>query len=171
MAAVTWGAARSGRSHLDLAGILLGVGKEIAQGFPGHIVIGDHHADVPRDDRDREEVLVFELCDVQNPVEQGVFRRHQQGVAVGRLVMDPLNGNGPRRAGLVLQDDLFAERLFHIRRRGPDDVVRRAAGAPLDDPREVLDRKIRRLGGGQETNGQQRDNSIQPFQFSHVHTS
>ena len=140
-------ASRTGRPHVDLAGIGLGIGDELGNGFRRKRGIDDHHIVGLHRARDRcdvaDEIELEILIDRRVPrVRCGSFK---QRIAIGTCPHDRFGGEVASGAGAVFDDELLAEPLGdHLPGEPCHDVVDAAGGiADQQTAPAVTDRSAR----------------------------
>jgi hypothetical protein len=114
------------------------------------------HQRCPGQQRDRRQILerIVRHVGKQILVERDLGRRsNQQRVAVGRTLGDKLRPDHAARAGLVLDDEILAERLAELDRQYARHQIGAAAGGVGHDD---VDRPVRPIlcRGGHRTNQQ-----------------
>ncbi len=141
------GAAGAGRSEIELAGILFGVGDELRHRVGRHRRVHFHHHRQIGDQRQHPEVfhrIVRQLL-VEHRIEhEDRRRRDEQRVTVGLGAGHGFGGDGALRTGLVLDDDRLLQVPAEILADQPaEDIGRTARGIGNDE----LDRTRRIIGG------------------------
>ena len=111
------GGAGAGRAEIDLAGIGLGVGDQLGDGFGRKRRM--HHQRIRRvaDQADRRKILARIVADVlveRRPDRERAGIAEHQRVAVGLALRDRLGADGAAGAGPVVDHDLFAEQFAHL---------------------------------------------------------
>ena len=137
--------ARTGGALLDLAGVGLHFSQQVFESLPGFVGRGHHQHVAASNDVDGVELAVVQLADAQHGVQLGVFCADQQRVAIRRLLVDEVGGNGAHATRFVLQHNFLAQGFFSVRHEGTGNHVGGTTGAPLDHARELTVRVS--LGG------------------------
>ena len=123
------------RGHVHLAGIGLGVGDELRNGFCRNVRAHRHDVRRARDASDGHDIA--NEVEVQLGIKRGVDRirriDQQNGVAVGRGVHDRFGADVVSGSGLVLDDELLAEPLRQPLRDHARGDVGAAAGREWHD--------------------------------------
>ena len=128
-------AANPGRSHVDLAGIALGVGNELGNGLGGNRRMNRQDTGQASDACNRRDVS--NEIELKSLIERRIDRRRrrdeQQGIAIRRRMHDGLGGDIGRRAGAVLHHELLTEPLGEPSAQQARGDVISARGGKTDD--------------------------------------
>lgn len=144
------GGAGAGGGEVQLAGLALGLGDELAERF--HAGAGGHHEHVREGHAhgDGGQVLQRVVAHLHH-VGRDAQRAHgaeQQHGTIRRAVGDPGMGELAARAGLVLDDDALADVFAQLLGDDAGRDVGRAAGSEADhEGHGFLGREVLRMGG------------------------
>src|SRR6266700_7963536 len=103
----------AGRRHADFAGIGLGVGDEVGNGFGWNRWVYHHNVGASADARDRRNVadeIVSEVV-VERPVDRVAETAQEKRVAVGRRTYNRLGTNIAAAACPIVDNKLLPEAL------------------------------------------------------------
>ena len=131
------------RRERDRLGLRFRQRDELAEVLGGHRRMDDEHVRIARDERNRRQVLQRverHLAAVQRRVGREVVRLQDQRVAVRRRARDGFGRDQRVAARTVLDHDLLAHALRHLRGDDAREDVRSAAGR---ERHEHLDRLVR----------------------------
>ncbi len=127
-------ASRTGRPHVDLAGIGFGIGDELGDGLRRERRVHDHHIVGLHGARDRRDIAAEIKLEIL--VEGGVPRVRrgslEQGVAIGACPHHRFGREVAAGARAVLDDELLAEPLGHHLPGEPRHDIVHAAGRIAD---------------------------------------